>query len=108
MLLASKYPDIYRDSPLFRKNEPVRRDDPPAVAAKKLAKRVLATRPGTAALFGAIFVLESVAPSSWLLQRTYRVLTGVYTFAGIRQGVASYPLPPPSVTAPAVGVAAER
>ena len=108
VLLASKYPDRYRESPLFRENEPIRRDDPPRLAVKKLAKAAMATRPGMAALFGAIAVLERAAPRSWLLQRVYKVLTGVYTFAGVREGLARYPLPESSGAAPVASAAAER
>jgi GT2 family glycosyltransferase len=91
VLLASKYPERYRDRTLFRENEPIRGADRPLVAAKKLVKWLLSKPLGTAGLFALVAVLERFAPNGRALQRLYTVVTGVYIFTGIRQGLARWP-----------------
>lgn len=91
VLLASKYPERYRDRDLFRENEPIRRADRPLVVGKKLAKWLLSKRLGMAGLFALVAVLERFAPNGRALQRLYTVVTGAYIFAGIREGLARWP-----------------
>jgi GT2 family glycosyltransferase len=106
VLLASKYPQRYRGRPLFTENAPVRREDAARLKAKKLAKATLATGVGMGSLFAAIAVLERATPHSRALQRAYRVVTGVYTFAGVREGLSRYQPWDASEPAPVVSATA--
>lgn len=90
VLLASKYPERYRDRALFRENEPVRVADRPVIVGKKLVKTLLSSRTGMAGLFVLVAVLERVAPNGRALRRLYTVVTGVYIFTGVRDGLARY------------------
>jgi GT2 family glycosyltransferase len=92
VLLASKYPERYRDRALFRENDRISPRDPATVIAKKLAKGVLSTSPGRAALFALVGALERVAPDAAMLRRLFTMITGVYIYIGVREGLTSYAL----------------
>ena len=88
VVLAAKHPEIARQRPMIVENAPNSSWRRPRRALKRGVKRVLASSPGLLASRGAIAVLEKVAPRSRLLRRAYWMMTGLFIFAGVREGFA--------------------
>jgi GT2 family glycosyltransferase len=85
--LIRKYPDVHGNAPISRANGYVRRSDAAGLIARKLAKRLLATRPAVALMDTAIGVGERAqVPDRWL-HLGYRAVIGVHTFRGWREGL---------------------
>jgi GT2 family glycosyltransferase len=93
VLMAAKHPAEYGRRPLITENSPLARDDPPRVALKKIAKRVLSVRPILAAVHAALDLLERVRPNSSLLRRGYWGMCGLYIYRGVRRGLDTTPVP---------------
>jgi FkbM family methyltransferase len=84
--LCLKYPETHGRSPIAVHNGYVRRSDG-GLILRKLAKRVLITRPLTHGVEAAITSSERVwMPNRWRA-RGYRALIGLYTFKGFREGL---------------------
>jgi hypothetical protein len=102
VLLWRKYGERSPRARLVRENAPVRwTGDPPRLLLKKMVKRLLATRPGRAAVRLACTVAERVAPDSCWNRRTYELAVGISIFRGVREGLVRYGGPP---VAPGRGV----
>jgi GT2 family glycosyltransferase len=85
--LFQKYPELHGHAPIARVNGYIRRTDGPALVARKLAKRVLSTRPALALLEGGVTLAERIGlPERWLA-RAYRTVIGLYMFRGFREGL---------------------
>lgn len=87
---CAKYPAEHGGAPVALVNGPVTREDGIAEVAKKLMKGVLALPAMTAALEITVRIAEG-ASSDDLLHRLYRLLIGVYTFRGWREGLHEAP-----------------
>lgn len=87
-MLAGKHPGQVGTRPVVTENAPGAWPKQPRAALKRLMKSLLATRPGTGLALAAISVLERVMPRSRLLGRLYWAMTGVYIYAGMREGFA--------------------
>lgn len=85
--LCDKYPDIHGNAQLVRANRYVTPGDGIPLASRKLAKLVLATRPGVRAIEWLIRRVELWRLPSAGLRRSYRLLIGLYTFRGVREGL---------------------
>jgi FkbM family methyltransferase len=84
--LCLKYPGTHGRSPIAVSNGYIRRSDG-GLILRKLAKRVLVTRPLTRGVEAAVTSTERVRmPDRWRV-RGYRALIGLYTFRGFRQGL---------------------
>lgn len=99
--LASRRPEEYAGQPLMTENAPISRNDVPRVAAKKLIKKALSTRPMLAVANAVIGLMERVSPEAPMLRRAYWSMCGVYIFKGVREGLQVSSLgdgsiPPPS------------
>jgi GT2 family glycosyltransferase len=64
--------------------------EPIALSAYKLFKKAVGFRPFTSVLFFIAALLERVAPRSLALDKSYRLLLGVYIFRGYRTGLKKY------------------
>ncbi len=83
---CAKYPAEHGEAPVARANGPVMREDGTVEVAKKVLKRLLALPAMTAALELTVRIAER-ALSDDPLHRLYRLLIGVYTFRGWREGL---------------------
>jgi glycosyltransferase involved in cell wall biosynthesis len=92
VLLASKYPERYREQALYRENAPLNSRDSVRLIGKKLLKHVLSTGAGMSVLFALVATLERFTPEARILQRLYTVITGLYIFRGVREGMKHYPI----------------
>jgi GT2 family glycosyltransferase len=88
VVLAAKHPEIAAERPMIVENAPNSSRRRPRRAVKRALKRALSTRLGLVVFRGMIVVLEHVAPRSRLLRRAYWTMTGLFIFAGIRDGFA--------------------
>jgi GT2 family glycosyltransferase len=86
VVLAGKHPETAGSRAVVAENAPGPWPRRPRAAAKRLAKALLATRAGTEIALGAIAVLGRLAPNGRLLGRLYWMMTGVYIYAGVREG----------------------
>jgi len=92
VLLWRKYGERSPRAILVRENSPVRwGDDPVRLVAKKMAKRLLATWAGRAALRSFCTFAERAAPDSLWSRRAYDLAVGVAIFGGVREGLRRYP-----------------
>jgi glycosyltransferase involved in cell wall biosynthesis len=82
--LGRKFPEYLGD---FRKNGPITRDDPPAVAAKKLVKFLFSRAGSLAVLHLFVDRLERSGASDRVLWRTYDAVLGLHIFRGYRQAL---------------------
>ncbi len=85
--LLRKYPGVHDDSPLARVNGHLAPGDGGRLAARKIAKRMLASTPSIALIEGAVAGGERFGLSDPWLDRGYRLLIGLYTFRGWRNGL---------------------
>lgn len=93
-LMWVKHPSYFEGHrALIRENDETRLREPFRLTGKKIAKSVLASRPGISALKAATDLLERIAPSTRLLERLYWVLVGLYLFRGVREGIARFSRP---------------
>ena len=85
--LARKHPDFPQPSTI-ELNGPLRRNDSPRLALRKLVRATL-TRPIPLALAHRVVRgVELVRPNGgWPLEYLYRALTGLYVFRGVRRGL---------------------
>ena len=85
--LARKHPD-FPAPPSLDLNGPLRRTDPPRLAARKLLRSAM-TRPGAFSFAHRVVRgVEFVRPGGgWPLEYLYRAMTGLYVFRGIRRGL---------------------
>jgi GT2 family glycosyltransferase len=83
-VLVRKHPAELAETPYARENRPIEAVDPPLLMAKKLLKRVLATRPMLDALHGLAGAGEAARAPERLLRRLYSVLLGLHLFRGFR------------------------
>jgi GT2 family glycosyltransferase len=91
VLLWRKYGDQSPRARLVRENGPVRwTSDPPRLILKKMAKRLLATCPGRAAVRLACAAAERVVPDTWWNRRAYELAVGSAIFRGVREGLLRY------------------
>jgi GT2 family glycosyltransferase len=65
--------------------------DPMSVTVRKLAKGLLATRPGRALLSAGCALMERMAPDTPLSRRAYDLAVAVAIFRGVREGLQRYP-----------------
>ena len=88
---CQRHPEWLENIERERVNGPLRWGREPFLeSARKLVKSALITKPIVALLFAAASMLERVAPSSWVLDRVYRLLLGIHIFRGYRSGVNRY------------------
>jgi GT2 family glycosyltransferase len=86
-LLCDKNPELHSRSAIVQVNGYIVRGDGVAGATRKLAKRALASSLCTRALGEVIRVGErSGLPDRWL-HRCYRLMIGLHTFRGFREGM---------------------
>jgi GT2 family glycosyltransferase len=86
--LCAKYPDVHGGAPIARLNGYLARRDGARLAARKVTKDVLATAPAMRMIERAIATGERLRlPDAWLF-RGYRLLIGLHTFRGFREGLA--------------------
>jgi hypothetical protein len=88
VVLAAKHPEIACARPMIVENAPNSSWRRPRRAVKRALKRALSTHLGLVVYRGAIVALEHVAPRSRPLRRAYWTMTGLFIFAGIRDGFA--------------------
>jgi GT2 family glycosyltransferase len=88
VVLAAKHPEIACARPMIVENAPNSSWRRPRRAVKRALKRALSTHLGLVVYRGAIVALEHVAPRSRSLRRAYWTMTGLFIFAGIRDGFA--------------------
>jgi hypothetical protein len=62
-----------------------------SVTVRKLAKGLLATRPGRALLSAGCALMERMAPDTPLSRRAYDLAVAVAIFRGVREGLQRYP-----------------
>jgi hypothetical protein len=85
--LCEKYPRIHGSAPIVRVNGYLAPTDGPGLAVRKLAKSVLATELSMRAIERVLAKIENVGlPDPWLY-RGYRLLIGLHTFRGFREGL---------------------
>ncbi len=89
-LLWSKRPREFGGHALIRENDALRFRERPPVTFKKALKSILSTALGLSALQLTTDVVETVWPSRLVLRRLYRILTAVYLFIGVRQGLKQH------------------
>jgi GT2 family glycosyltransferase len=85
--LAMRHPEVRRKSSMLLENGPIESGEPARRTAKKVVKQALTTGPGMAVTRGVARVLETSAPNSRALWRTYWAILGLYIFTGIREGL---------------------
>jgi GT2 family glycosyltransferase len=91
VLLWAKWGAASPRAGLVRENGPVRWSaDGPRLVAKKLAKWLLARRPGRAVVHGTARVLERVVPDGRLCRAAYRTAVALAIFRGVREGFRRY------------------
>jgi GT2 family glycosyltransferase len=91
VLLWRKYGEQSPRARLVRENSPVRwRRDSARLIVKKMAKQLLATKPGRAAVELACAAAEWVAPDTWWNRRAYELAVGIAIFKGVREGLLRY------------------
>lgn len=92
VLLWRKYGATSPRAELVRVNGPIRwRDDSLGMIAKKMLKRVLATRAGRKLTFCGANGMERLAPDTHLCRRIYDLAVGLAIFRGVREGWTTYP-----------------
>jgi GT2 family glycosyltransferase len=85
--LSEKYPGVHDGSPIARLNGYPVRSDGAVLVARKLAKRVLSTKPSRRVIGFTIACCERLRlPDVWL-HRGYRLLIGLHIFRGWREGL---------------------
>ncbi len=89
VVLASKHPGLARANLMLRENAPGPWPHQPGAVLKRLIKSLLATSPGLRIAHAGLRSLERVAPEARVLGRLYWMMTGVYIFAGVRDGFAA-------------------
>ncbi len=85
--LSQKYPGVHDGSPIARLNGYVTHRDGPALAARKITKRLLATRLPLRTIEQAIAGAERLGVQDVWLYRGYRLLIGLHIFRGWRDGL---------------------
>jgi GT2 family glycosyltransferase len=86
--LCAKYPDVHGGAPIARLSGYLARRDGARLAARKVAKEALATAPAMRMIDRAIATGERLRlPDAWLF-RGYRLVIGLHTFRGFREGLA--------------------
>jgi len=86
-VLARKHPDAERSRTFTAVNGPVAAGDPPALVAKKLLKRVLATPLLIRLLHATVHALETLRLGERTMERLYSGIVGVYIFRGFRKAM---------------------
>jgi GT2 family glycosyltransferase len=86
VVLARKFPAEGAQRRLVTENGPIRRCDPPALMAKKLAKSVLARDHALTALHRTVNALEHVPLQESHRHRLYRGLIGLHIYRGVHSG----------------------
>jgi GT2 family glycosyltransferase len=85
--LCAKYPELHGAAPIAVLNGYVRRTDPPALVGRKLVKRTLAMPAATNLIERLVKLGERAGlPDRWL-HPAFRLLIGLYTFRGWREGL---------------------
>lgn len=84
--LARKHPDFPAPDSLLL-NGPLRRNDPPRLAARKLLRSAMSSPISLAVAHRLIRGVEVVRPhGGWPLDYLYRAVTGLHVFRGMRRG----------------------
>jgi GT2 family glycosyltransferase len=87
---GQKHPGWPDNRERARINGPTRwREDPPALTARKVIKRLLSSRPLLAVSLAAVGALQRVSDGR-LLAAAYRTVMGLHIFRGYRKGLARY------------------
>ena len=87
VFFCAKYPAIHGGAAIARVNGYVSFSDGPALIIKKIAKKMLATRPIVALIEKTILLAERFGMPDSALWNLYRVLIGLYIFRGWREGL---------------------
>jgi glycosyltransferase involved in cell wall biosynthesis len=82
--MARKNPDRFGEIAYVNENRPIRRDDPPALIAKKGVKALLASGPALKALHWIAGEAERRRAPEQVLHRIYRALLGLHLYRGFR------------------------
>ncbi len=91
VLLCQKYGIRSPRYSLVKLNSPVRfGQDPPALIATKLLKRLMGSWPARKLIGMACRVLEGLAPDSSYAKRAYHLAIGIAIFRGVRDGFKRY------------------
>lgn len=85
--LCEKHLELHGNSRIARSNGYVTRYDTCGVAFRKVGKRVLATTSALAGIRAVTKLAEAVPLPDRALNRVYRILIGLYTFKGFRDGL---------------------
>jgi GT2 family glycosyltransferase len=85
--LVDKYPELHGGAPIVRANGYATLADGPVLIARKLAKDVLSLRVPRTGLERVLAAAERIRLPYPLLSRGYRLLIGLYTFRGFREGL---------------------
>ena len=84
LALGRKWPEMIGE---FANNAPLTRSDPPALAAKKLAKSALSHPLALRVLHQVVDNLERAGASEAILRRAYRAVIGLHIFRGYREAL---------------------
>jgi hypothetical protein len=85
--LCAKYPDVHGGAPIARLNGYLAHRDGARLAARKVAKGLLATTPAMRVIERTLRTGERLGlPDAWMF-RAYRLLIGLYIFRGYREGL---------------------
>jgi GT2 family glycosyltransferase len=82
-VLVSKFPHL-AERRLFAENASISGGDSPTIAAKKLVKLALSSRPVLGSLHRVVAMAERLVTSEIALHRVYRGLVGLHIFRGVR------------------------
>ena len=94
VLLTGEFGDVFPQSSTVRQNAPIDwRSDRPAAIAKKVVKKALSGRGGSALLVGAARIAERVAPDRALCRRAYNFAVGAAIYGGVQEGFRRYGVP---------------
>jgi len=89
-VMFERHPEIQAAIPMYFDKGPIHwRADGPRLIAKKIVRRMIATRPVMWALEGITPVVERTVSSPNLLRRWYYGLLGSYVLIGYREGLTS-------------------
>jgi GT2 family glycosyltransferase len=101
--LARNHPAKFAESAYVRENRPIRRDDAPALVAKKLIKWTLSRGPALEGLHRFAGVAEAARLPDRLLRKLYRLLLGLHLFRGFRSTWSQAERSASSSGTPAIG-----
>jgi glycosyltransferase involved in cell wall biosynthesis len=89
--LFQKYPELRDQIPMFSDKLPINwKNDNPKLVARKLARRIISSRPFLRCMTQAAYLLETYHQSSILLNPIYRCVIGSHIYKGYYQGVRDF------------------